>query len=144
MSTAQRRWLPGREPGSHALKGGANTAVLDDGPDDVLDATTVHELIEGLTPEMHARLLEDFDQTVSECVADIETAARGHKPADLRRLTHMLNGISATLGANRLCLYCQQLEHKGRDGDPLVGESQLRDLRTIAAEARQALREQML
>ena len=142
------RWLSGPRPDDHARRGGigteAATKSLGGGTGDVLDQATIGELTETATPEMRMRLLEDFEQALSEGVAEIEHAVRDRKPAELRRAAHMLKGVGATFGANRLRLCCQRLEHTGRDGDPEPDASKLQELGTAATEARSAVREQML
>jgi PAS domain S-box-containing protein len=143
-----RRWLPDYEPGDHTQRGN-NGAEADTGPvaeqtDAVLHHTTVQELSESVTPEMRRRLIQTFEHSLSDCVADIESAVRGHNPAELRRVAHTLKGLGATFGANRLRLCGQRLERVGSDADQAIGEQQLEELQVIASEARQALRQHML
>ncbi len=141
------RWLSGPRPDDQDRPGGIGTEAaaisLGDGSDDVLDHTTLEELIETATPEMKMRLLEDFEQALSEGVAEIEHAAGDRKPAELRRAAHMLKGVGATFGANRLRLCCQRLEQTGRDGGPALDVGKLQELGTAASEARSAVREQI-
>jgi hypothetical protein len=50
----------------------------------------------------------------------------------------------STLGAERLSLACQRLEHTSRDQDPAIGGEQLDQLQATTSEARLALCQQLL
>jgi HPt (histidine-containing phosphotransfer) domain-containing protein len=109
--------------------------------DEVLDGVTIGQLRDTLTSQMREELVEAFEQSLPKCVADIEAAGRSGDQLELRRTAHLLKGTSATLGAARLRLSCQKLEHSGRGQDASVSEVELVQLRATADEARQALRE---
>jgi two-component system, sensor histidine kinase and response regulator len=145
LATIVTRWLFSREA-AHELQGthGHQTAGRDSRlteVDDMLDRATIVQLRETLTSDMRQELVEAFEQSLPKCVADIEAAGRSGDQLELRHAAHLLKGTSATLGAARLRLSCQQLEHSGRGQDPSVSEEQLVQLRVTANEARQAVRE---
>jgi two-component system, sensor histidine kinase and response regulator len=138
------RWVPGYESNiqaSSASSGGASESASQ--LNDVLDRETVLELQDTLTIDAQERLLETFEASLHESVADIEAAVRRNDRTGLRRTAHLLKGSSATLGATRLRLSCQQLEQSGRGEDTDVSEEQLARLRATVSEARHALREQL-
>jgi two-component system, sensor histidine kinase and response regulator len=110
----------------------------------VIDQATIRQLRDTQTLEMRESLLEAFDVSLPKCVAEILSAAGRGDRIELRRVAHLLRGSSATLGAARLGLACEQLERSGRDGDPTIEEEQLDDFATSASEAQQALREHLL
>jgi PAS domain S-box-containing protein len=139
---------PDREPDADAHNGSSSSdsdaAPAPEGLEDVLDRATISQLEETLTAEMRERLVETFEESLAKCVADIVDAVARGDQTGLRRVTHLLKGSSATLGATRLLHACEQLEQTGRAGDPPVGEQQLEHLQGIASEARQALRERLI
>ena len=110
----------------------------------VIDQATVRQLRDTQTLEMRESLLEAFDVSLPKCVAEILSAADRGDRIELRRVAHLLRGSSATLGAARLGLACEQLERSGRDGDPTIEQEQLDVFATSAGEAQQALRKHLL
>jgi two-component system, sensor histidine kinase and response regulator len=129
-----------------SVENGGGTSVENGGRDrdDLLDEGTILQLREALTLEMRETLMEAFETSLPKCVADIVSAAQRGDEIELRRVAHLLKGSAATLGAARLRLACQGLEHTTRDHDPDVDEAQLDELRATASQARRALREQLL
>ena len=144
-----KRWVPGYAPNTRAgapsstdaseLESEQASAQLNE----VLDRGTLLELQDTLTIEAQERLIETFEASLPTSVADIEAAVRRNDPIGLMRTAHLLKGSSATLGATRLRLSCQQLEQSGRGEDTDVSEEQLARLRATVSEARDALREQL-
>jgi CheY-like chemotaxis protein len=141
------RWI-----GVDAVPGrpGAGGAGVERGPADgareveILDAETVAQLEQTLTPQMRAQLMQAFDEQLDRCIADIEVAAARGNQAELRRISHLLKGSSATFGAVRLRDLCVRLERSGRSDDQPVSEEQLRRLRQTASEAQAALHAKLL
>jgi len=139
-----KRWVPGYESHIQASSVSSSAAAESASPlNDVLDRGTVIGLQDTLTIDAQERLIETFEASLPESVADIEAAVRRNDRSGLRRTAHLLKGSSATLGATRLRLSCQQLEQSGRGEDTDVSEEQLARLRATASEARDALREQL-
>ncbi len=147
LETVVRRWLPVEEPRAGAVSAGSgerrDAAAPSPRVEEVLDQTTILQLRETLTPDMRRELIDKFEEQQERCVADITEAVRRGDSGEVRRLAHLLKGSSASLGASRLRLCCQRLEHLGRGDDPDVGEAQIEELRGDAVEAGQALREQL-
>jgi HPt (histidine-containing phosphotransfer) domain-containing protein len=147
LETVVHRWLPAEEPRAQALSaGGGERSGTNGSPphvEDVLDQTTILQLRETLAADMRSELLNTFEEQQERCVADIAKAIRRGDGGEVRRVAHLLKGSSASLGASRLRLCCQQLEHLGRGGDPDIDESQIEELRVNAVEAGHALREQL-
>jgi two-component system, sensor histidine kinase and response regulator len=148
LNAAMDHWLGGPAPGNElADAGNGGPADVEDGAiaeDSVLDWATVSQLREALTLEMRETLMEAFESSLPECVADIAAAARRGDEIELRRVAHLLKGSAATLGAEHLRLCCQALEHATRAQDLDAGGAQLDDLEAIATEAREALRRELL
>jgi CheY-like chemotaxis protein len=109
-----------------------------------LDEAIIRELRDALSAETRESLIETFEASLPRCIADIESAIRHGDEDALRRSAHLLKGSSASLGATHLTLSCQQLEQSGRTNDPAVEMEHLAELRAAAAEARVALRKQLL
>ena len=107
----------------------------------VLDMPTVQRLRDALTPEKYRTLLDTFDMQQKTCVAEIDVAIRSGDRTEVRRVAHKLKGSSSSLGASRLRICCQALEHVDPDGE--LGEPQIVELRGTAAEASEALRYQL-
>ena len=148
LESAMARWLTGHDPVTQT--DGASRAVmsdLEDGAgdaDELLNQVTIAQLRETLTPEMLRSLIQTFESSVPQCVDDIVAAAQRGDQIELRRTAHLLKGSAATLGAARLRLACQRLEHTGRDQDPSIDQEQLDMLAPIVSETRRALRLQLL
>jgi two-component system, sensor histidine kinase and response regulator len=141
-----RQWLSRDEPDTH---GTGNNAVPDvergsEDDDEVLNQATIVQLRETLTLEMRESLIQEFEASLPKCVAETVSAAHRGDQIELRRAAHMLKGTAATLGATRLRLACQRLEHTGRDRDPAVDRKQLDQLQAAASETREALGRQLL
>ena len=62
--------------------------------------------------------------------------------AEVRLLAHKLKGSSASLGAIRLRDRCQELELGGDEVE--LGAPQIAELRVVAAEASEALRQELV
>jgi two-component system sensor histidine kinase/response regulator len=144
LASIVTRWLFSTETAPE-LQGTGTSAKADrESPDtqedDVLDGVTIGQLRETLTSEMCEEVVEAFEQSLPKSIEDIEAAGRSGDQLELRRVAHLLKGTSATLGATRLSLSCQRLEHSGRGQDASVSEEQLVQLRAAAEEARHALR----
>jgi two-component system, sensor histidine kinase and response regulator len=154
LQSVMKRWLSDYEPrippdgiddgASSLLESACSVAgeLLDEAT--VLDDATIRQLCETQTLQMRETLIEAFDVSLPKCVAEIVSAAHRGDRIELRRVAHLLRGSSATLGAARLGLACEQLERSGRDGDPTIEEKQLDHFRASAAEAHKALRKQLL
>jgi len=146
-----KRWVPDYESNIQASSAsGLGASESEPEPehastrrDEVLDRGTLLELKATLTIEAQERLIETFEASLPESVADIEAAVRRNDRTGLRRTAHLLRGSSATLGATRLRLSAQQLEQSGRGEDTDVTEEQLARLRATVSEARDALHEQL-
>jgi CheY-like chemotaxis protein len=138
------RWLGGHQPAPDLEgMGGAGAGDRRSPPPeayDVLDRSTIGQLRDALTAEMREDLVAAFEQSLPKSVADIEAAGRSGDQVELRRTAHLLKGTSATLGAARLRLSCQNLEHNGRGQDGTISEEQLVQFRATANEARRAVR----
>jgi two-component system sensor histidine kinase/response regulator len=109
-----------------------------------LDSATISQLKDTLSPEMRSRLLDTFEQSATKCIADIESANARGDPLEIRRLTHLLTGSSATLGAAALADSCQRLERLSGDDDTTLGQSQLDELGATFTAVFPALRRQLL
>jgi two-component system sensor histidine kinase/response regulator len=148
LDAAMDHWLSGFAPADEpAGAGSGGPADVEDAAiaeDALLDQATISQLREALTLEMRETLMEAFETSLPECVADIAGAARSGDCSELRRVAHLLKGSAATLGAERLRLCCQRLEQSTRDQRPDLAGAQLDSLQTIAPEARQALRRELL
>jgi HPt (histidine-containing phosphotransfer) domain-containing protein len=147
LETVVHRWLPVGEPHARALSaGGAERADGYRSPphvEEVLDQSTILQLRDTLAAGMRSELVDTFEEQQERCVADITKAARRGDGVEVRRVAHLLKGSSASLGASKLRLRCQELEHLGREADADIDESQLEELRVSGVEAGHALREQL-
>jgi len=112
-------------------------------PAEVLDQAIILQLRETLSREMRRQLIETFEEQQARCLADIVTAVERDDRSEIRSAAHLLKGSSASLGATRLRLCCERLEHVGRSQDARVGDAQITELRVAAAEAGRALGEQL-
>jgi CheY-like chemotaxis protein/HPt (histidine-containing phosphotransfer) domain-containing protein len=148
LDAAIQRWLPADEPRLNAQSNGNRDGLDPDSScqpaQDVLDRATIVQLREALTPEMREQLLDTFDCQQEQCICDLGEAVQHGDREEVRRLAHLLKGSSASLGATSLRLCCERLEHVGRRQDPDVGETQVTELRTVAAAASRALRQQLI
>jgi PAS domain S-box-containing protein len=148
LDAAIQRWLPADEPRLNAQSNGNGDGLDADSvcqpAQDVLDQATIVQLREALTPEMREQLLDTFDCQQKKCISDLGEAVQHGDREEVRRLAHLLKGSSASLGATSLRLCCERLEHVGRRQDPDVGETQVTELRTVAAAASRALRQQLI
>ncbi len=147
LEDAMNKWLRGHEPSARS-DGEGEDACVDPGREErdavvVLDAATIRQLRDALSLGMRERLVQVFDASLPECVAEIVGAAQRGDETEQIRVAHLLKGSSATLGATRLSLACRRLEHTADDRDPAL-EEQLDQLRTTASEAREALHRQLL
>jgi CheY-like chemotaxis protein/HPt (histidine-containing phosphotransfer) domain-containing protein len=138
------RWLPSGQ-------GRADTEGEDDGDkrvtralDGVLDQPTVIRLRDTLTPKTCHQLLDIFDEQQQRCVLDIADAVQRGDREEVRRVAHLLKGSSASLGATSLRACCELLEHLDASQALDVTENQLVELRSVAAEANDALRAQLI
>jgi CheY-like chemotaxis protein len=110
---------------------------------EVLDEAALSQLRNSLPAEMIGELIDTFERQLARCLSEIESAVNRGDHRELRRLAHLLKGSSATFGASRVRAICLRLEHSGRDGDPVVGDAQVAQLRLAAEHARVALRERL-
>ena len=62
------------------------------------------------------RMVNQFTQDATTCIAEVEQAVTNGDPARLAEAAHGLKGICRNIGANRLAELCYQLEQKGRRG----------------------------
>jgi two-component system, sensor histidine kinase and response regulator len=142
-----QRWLPGDQPPAEASVQGNGDGSGSNGasaaPEEALDPAIIVQLRDTLQPEMRQRLIDTFEEQLDRCVDQIVIAVRHGDHLEVRRLAHLLKGLSASLGANRLWLCCRRLEHTGRQADPVVDEEQIEELRVLAAEGRKAVRKQL-
>src|SRR2546430_6608756 len=119
------RWIGiDADPGAQGAGGGRDDrATADDATEvEILDAGTVAQLEQTLTRQMRAQLMQTFDEQLDRCVAEIEVAAVRGDQAELRRISHLLKGSSATFGAVRLREVCVRLERSGREDDEAVSD----------------------
>src|SRR5436190_3842924 len=100
----------GGEGGDRASEGDATQV-------EILDAEMVAQLEQTLTPKMRAQVMQTFDEQLDRCIAEIEVAAAHGDQAEMRRISHLLKGSSATFGAVRLREACMRLERSGREDD---------------------------
>jgi two-component system, sensor histidine kinase and response regulator len=130
--------------GEGAHNGVATTAdSASEPPADVLDLAVILQLRETLSREMRRQLIETFEEQQATCVADIVAAVQRDDRDAIRSAAHLLKGSSASLGAMRLRLCCERLEHVGRSQDAHVDDTQIAELRVGVAEAGRALGEQL-
>ena len=148
LDAAMDHWLPGFAPADEpAGAGNGGSADVEDAAiaeDPLLDQATVSQLREALTLEMRETLMETFETSLPQCVADIAGALRSGDHSELRRAAHLLKGSAATLGAERLRLCCQRLEQPTGDQRRDCAAAQLDNLQAIATEARHELRGELL
>ena len=110
----------------------------------VLDHATVTRLRDTLTPKSCQELLDIFDEQRQRCVMDIADAVGRGDREEVKRVAHLLKGSSASLGATSLGMCCERLELIDATQTPDVTELQLVELRSVAAEANDALRAQLV
>jgi HPt (histidine-containing phosphotransfer) domain-containing protein len=103
----------------------------------LLDNEMIEQLRTALTPEMNAELLDSFRAQVHTCLEELTEAIRRGDHSERQRIAHGLKGSSATMGANRMSLFCQRLQAAGAE----PGEQQIEQLRRLADESLQALAE---
>ncbi len=148
LDAAMHRWLPAEESGVSTPNvgdgDGSATNSAAQRVEDVLDRATILQLRDTLTPEIRQQLLDTFATQQETCISDLGKAVQRGDRDEIGRVAHLLKGSSASLGAMSLRLCCERLEHIGRRQDSDVGETQVTELRTVAAEASHALRQQLL
>jgi HPt (histidine-containing phosphotransfer) domain-containing protein len=110
----------------------------------VLDQATIRQLRDTLTPDMRGELVDVFDAQRAKCVSELARAVRCGDRGEIRRVAHLLEGSSASLGAMALRAACEALERVSRSGDADVAQSQVEELSVLAAAASRALREQLV
>jgi PAS domain S-box-containing protein len=138
------RWLPSeqRRADTEGVSNGDASVTL--ALDGVLDQPTIMRLRDTLTPKTCRQLLDIFDEQQQRCVLDIAGAVQRGDREEVRRVAHLLKGSSASLGATSLRVCCERLEHLDASQVLDVTESQLVELRSVAAEANHALRTQLM
>jgi len=112
--------------------------------EELFDEVAIGELREALSLDTREGLAEKFDASLPAHLAAIERAVRGGDTGERRRAAHLLKGASASLGASRLALRCQQFEQSSRAQDPAITERQLAELHADAALTRLKLRDRLL
>jgi HPt (histidine-containing phosphotransfer) domain-containing protein len=123
---------------------GSEAAIRPKPLEAVLDQATIQQLRDTLTAEMRRQLIDIFDVQRERCVSELaEAVGRGDR-GEIRRIAHMLEGSSASLGALALSTSCEALEHVCRSGDADVAQSQVAELRMVAAAASDALHQQLI
>ena len=141
------QWLPDYE--SEAQPGATAGSTVDSGgspeqDEEGVDRTTISQLKDTLTSDMRRALLQTFEESLSQCLAGIASAAGREDRVELKRLAHLLKGSCAAVGAARLGLSVQALEDLSTEQGASVGQEQLDELNTVAAESCPALRKQLL
>jgi HPt (histidine-containing phosphotransfer) domain-containing protein len=126
----------------------ARARLSDDGKNEqqrevALDQDTISQLHDALTREMREQLLDAFDAQQETCMRELDGAIERGDRCEIRRVSHMLKGSSASLGATRLRACLEGLERVTTREDAGVDESQLEELRVVAAATRRALRQQL-
>jgi two-component system sensor histidine kinase/response regulator len=139
-----KRWLSGREPSVSSNGASSDSHQVPEGAEEVLDAVAIRQLRDTLTLAERENLMQAFDASLVKCVADIASAFERRDHLELRRVAHLLNGSSATLGAVRLSVACRRLAHTGRQHDPAIEQENIDFLHSAAAEAGRALHERLL
>ncbi len=124
--------------------GGPKAEILAKPLEAVLDHATIGHLRDTLTPDMRRQLVDIFDVQREKCVSELVQAVRCGDRAEIRRGAHMLEGSSASLGAMALRTACEALERVCRSGDADVTQSQVAELRILAAAVSHALRQQLI
>jgi two-component system, sensor histidine kinase and response regulator len=132
LDAALDRWLP--HPAPFQLSA----------DEDVLDQAAVLQLRDTLTPALRAHLIELFEAQQEQCVIEISASLQCGDRDAVRRAAHLLKGSSATLGAVKLCAFCQELEHMSRSTDGDLSQERLDRFCVTAAEASLALRRRLL
>ena len=147
LATVMSQQLSERRPGRDRRDPrGSKASEPESRPGDAeqpLDEAVIGELRDALTAETRESLIQTFEVSLPKCVADIESAISGGDENELRRAAHLLKGSSASLGAMRLTLCCQQFEQSSRSHDPALDAEHLAELHAAADEARVALRKQL-
>ncbi len=148
LEAMMNRWLPTDRPKILALtrpEGVSSASALDSsGVGQVLDEAIVRQLRRTQSPAMLEDLCRAFDGSLDKSVADILSAVERRDNVELRRVSHMLKGTSATLGAARLSAACQRME-EDTDAQALsVTVDELDELQVASAEVRQALAQELL
>jgi two-component system, sensor histidine kinase len=141
------QWLPDYE--SSAQPRGTARSTVDAGnlpelDEQGLDQTTISQLKDALSSDMRRALLQTFEESLSKCLAEIASAAGREDRVELKRLAHLLKGSCASVGAARLGLGAQALQELSAEQGASVGQEQLDELHTVAAESCPALRRQLL
>jgi len=141
------RWLPlvAAGPPRVATVDAGVAGVVDEeaqAADGVLDRAAVMLIRERLSPEKRTQLIDTFDAQQAKCVGEIGGAIERGDRAEVRLVAHKLKGSSASLGAIRLRDRCQELELGGDEVE--LGAPQIAELRVVAAEARDALRHELI
>ena len=147
LQTMMRKWLSAELPGSAEPRtSDAASAENGSGPrlaGKVLDDAVVCELRGTQSAATRKGLFEAFDASMSKSVAEMLRAVDRGDAIELRRVSHLLKGTSATLGAARLSTICQRFEEHAGDASVSVDE-QLDELQAASSEARRALAHELL
>jgi HPt (histidine-containing phosphotransfer) domain-containing protein len=109
----------------------------------LLEEETIRQIQDSLPAEMRAQLIDVFEEQCQRCVTDLAEAVRRGDRGEVRRVTHLLKGSSASLGASALGRACEDLERSCRSEDAAVTTSQVDELSAAAAAASEALRSQL-
>jgi CheY-like chemotaxis protein/HPt (histidine-containing phosphotransfer) domain-containing protein len=141
LHAAIERWvLRARGGAGRQHKAGDTGADRRAHPADILDQAAIKQLREALTPEIRHEIVDIFDDQQLKCLSDINGAIARDDRDELRRVAHLLKGSSASLGAVKLRICCQGLEHMGRTHDPMASQEEITQLGVVAAETSLALR----
>lgn len=103
----------GRGQGSPTAAAAATTGSFPDDGDEVLDPAIVAGLISMVRPEGGTdanAIVEIFLQAASSRLERLRAAVGDEDPAAIVAIAHGLRGSSASLGARRLALRCEQIE----------------------------------
>lgn len=95
---------------------------------------------DGSAPEFAQEILRLFEQSSSQALGAIESAAADGRPADMQRRLHTLKSSSAQVGAMRLSRAAGRFETALRNGQPAQPHwcAELRQLHDRARSAWQA------
>jgi two-component system sensor histidine kinase/response regulator len=114
------RWLPSN---GHRAGGAAEANGASGNGGDPLDVEVLARLEQDLDPGMRERLLDTFERSLEDRLADIDAALDRGDEQKLRRILHLLKGSSATMGARALSNACAAAEQLvGSERDALVEE----------------------
>lgn len=126
---------------ANSMEGDAEKA---DAADRAVDPTALHTLLNLVGGERKALndLITSYIDESGLLLRQVDTSA-GNDADTLRRVAHTLKSLSCDFGLKRIADISSAIELRARDGDAIVSDSELRELKDTHAKGVEVLRSMM-